>query len=169
VIALSAVALFTNSAANAASTTAKIEQYQRKTDALIEVTHQRQRLMDASVTPTSRSYRRTHSARYAQWVYRYWRRTNRRVMSAYREVPFRDAWQCIHRYEGSWQDSGGPYYGGLQMDISFQSHYGGYLFATKGTADHWTPLEQMWVAARAYRSGRGFYPWPATARMCGLL
>jgi hypothetical protein len=27
----------------------------------------------------------------------------------------------------------------------------------------------MWVAERAYRSGRGFYPWPNTARACGLI
>ena len=66
-------------------------------------------------------------------------------------------------------DAGGPYYGGLQMDLGFQRHYGGYLLATKGTADRWTPVEQMWVAARAYRSGRGFYPWPSTARVCGLI
>ena len=79
------------------------------------------------------------------------------------------AWQCIHRYEGSWTDSGAPYYGGLQMDISFQQTYGWHLFRVKGTADHWTPLEQMWVAEKAYRSGRGFYPWPNTARACGLI
>ena len=79
------------------------------------------------------------------------------------------AWLCIHRYEGSWTDSGGPYYGGLQMDISFQQSYGWHLLRLKGTADHWTPLEQMWVAERAYRSGRGFYPWPNTARACGLI
>jgi hypothetical protein len=79
------------------------------------------------------------------------------------------AWLCIHGYEGSWTDSGGPYYGGLQMDISFQQSYGWHLLRRKGTADHWTPLEQMWVAERAYRSGRGFYPWPNTARACGLI
>ena len=73
---------------------------------------------------------------------------------------------CIHRYEGAWSDDGSPYYGGLQMDIGFQQHYGGMLLRTKGTADNWTPLEQMWVAERAYRSGRGFYPWPNTARYC---
>ncbi len=78
-------------------------------------------------------------------------------------------WLCIHRYEGSWTDAGGPYYGGLQMDISFQRHYGAYLLRAKGTANHWTPLEQMWVAERARRSGRGFYPWPNTARYCGLM
>jgi hypothetical protein len=81
----------------------------------------------------------------------------------------RRAWLCIHRYEGSWRDDGAPYYGGLQMDIGFQQHYGHVLLRTKGTADRWTPLEQMWVAEKAYRSGRGFYPWPNTARFCGLL
>ena len=75
----------------------------------------------------------------------------------------------IHRYEGDWSDGGSPYYGGLQMDVSFQASYGGVLLAKKGTAENWTPLEQMWVAERAYRSGRGFYPWPNTARACGLL
>jgi hypothetical protein len=43
------------------------------------------------------------------------------------------------------------------------------LLRRKGTADHWTPLEQIWVAEHAYRSGRGFYPWPNTARDCGLI
>jgi hypothetical protein len=81
----------------------------------------------------------------------------------------RSAWLCIHRYEGSWRDDGAPYYGGLQMDIGFQQHYGTMLLRSKGTADHWTPLEQMWIAERAYRSGRGFYPWPNTARYCGLI
>jgi hypothetical protein len=79
------------------------------------------------------------------------------------------AWLCIHRYEGSWEETNTPYYGGLQMDISFQEHYGGVLLRSKGTADRWTPLEQMWVAEKAYRSGRGFYPWPSTARACGLI
>ena len=81
----------------------------------------------------------------------------------------RRAWLCIHRYEGSWGDEGSPYYGGLQMDLGFQRHYGRVLLRTKGTADHWTPLEQMWIAEKAYRAGRGFYPWPNTARYCGLI
>ncbi len=55
------------------------------------------------------------------------------------------------------------------MDISFQRHYAPRVLRTKGTADRWSPLEQMWVAERAYRSGRGFYPWPNTARYCGLI
>lgn len=76
-------------------------------------------------------------------------------------------WLCIHRYEGSWADSGSPYWGGLQMDLSFQQTYGGWLLRHKGTADHWSPLEQIWVAVRASHS-RGFTPWPSTARDCGL-
>jgi hypothetical protein len=55
------------------------------------------------------------------------------------------------------------------MDIGFQRRYGGYLLRKKGTADNWTPLEQMWVAERALQAGRGFYPWPNTARYCGLI
>jgi hypothetical protein len=77
------------------------------------------------------------------------------------------AWMCIHHYEGSWTDSGGPYWGGLQMDYGFQATYGSWLLRHKGTADHWSPLEQIWVAVRASHS-RGFSPWPNTARYCGV-
>jgi hypothetical protein len=82
--------------------------------------------------------------------------------------PHLSAFLCIHRFEGSWRDGGGPYYGGLQMDLGFQRTYAPALLRTKGTADHWTPLEQIWTAEKAARS-RGFYPWPNTARTCGLI
>jgi hypothetical protein len=84
-------------------------------------------------------------------------------------VPHRSAWLCIHRFEGSWTDPNPPYYGGLQMDLGFQRRYAPALYRMKGTANHWTPLEQMWAAERAHRAGRGFYPWPNTARYCGLI
>ena len=87
----------------------------------------------------------------------------------YAGPPHYSSWMCIHHYEGSWTDPAAPYYGGLQMDLSFQRSYGYVLYRLKGTANHWTPLEQMWVAEKAYRSGRGFWPWPNTARACGLL
>jgi hypothetical protein len=77
-------------------------------------------------------------------------------------------WMCIHRYEGAWNDPNPPYWGGLQMDLAFMEAYGSNLLRTKGTADHWTPLEQMWVAENAWQS-RGFWPWPTTARYCGLI
>lgn len=78
-------------------------------------------------------------------------------------------WLCIHHYEGSWTaNTGNGYYGGLQMNWGFMQTYGPALLARKGTADHWTPAEQMMVAERA-RQTRGYWPWPNTARMCGLL
>jgi hypothetical protein len=113
--------------------------------------------------------RQVASAGTREQAYVAWRRTARSTLRRAAHPPYLRSWRCIHRYEGSWRDGGGPYYGGLQMDLDFQRHYGRYLLTTKGTADRWTPLEQMWVAARAYRSGRGFYPWPNTARACGLL
>ena len=81
-----------------------------------------------------------------------------------------DAFQCIHRYEGAWtSNTGNGYYGGLQMDVPFQARYGGDFLARWGTADNWPVWAQIQAAADAYRSGRGFTPWPNTARACGLL
>jgi hypothetical protein len=90
----------------------------------------------------------------------------RRVLNS---PPHRRAWECIHRYEGSWKDTGAPYYGGLQMDWGFMSTYGGWLLTRRGPANNWSPAQQMWVAERALAHGRGFYPWPNSARMCGLI
>lgn len=91
--------------------------------------------------------------------------------------PHYSSWICIHGFEGSWSDPGSPYYGGLQMDIGFQSAYKSafirtwglsYAYLVQGTADSWQPIVQMWVAEEAYKS-RGFYPWPNTARYCHLI
>jgi hypothetical protein len=84
------------------------------------------------------------------------------------------AWLCIHRHErdprqGWATATGNGFFGGLQMNLGFQRTYGHDLLRKKGTANRWTALEQIWVAERAYRSGRGFYPWPNTARYCGLI
>ena len=98
-----------------------------------------------------------------------WRRLVARVRHQAQNPPHKRAWLCIHRFEGAWHDPNAPYYGGLQMDVQFQRTYAAAVFRRKGTADHWTPLEQMWAAERAHRSGRGFYPWPNTARYCGLI
>lgn len=92
-------------------------------------------------------------------------------------------WRCIQRHErnpeqGWATKTGNGYYGGLQMDWDFMSTYGppvlGYdtaeeMFARRGTADQWHPLEQMAVAQYAKDSGRGYYPWPNTARFCNLI
>lgn len=90
------------------------------------------------------------------------------------------SWLCINRFEGSWTDSGDPYWGGLQMDRGFMATYGSdFIWRHQGgLANTWTPLEQM-IAANRARVGldwrgrhvrvRGFYPWPTTARYCGLI
>jgi hypothetical protein len=128
-----------------------------------------QTVMGVHTTKTNRSYMRTHSARYRAWVLNYWKTIYKKTLSRFQNPPYESAWYCIHRFEGSWQDHGAPYYGGLQMDLGFQGTYGAYLLRLKGTADNWTPLEQMWVASKAAMSGRGFYPWPNSARICGLI
>jgi hypothetical protein len=100
---------------------------------------------------------------------RFWRRSAGYARRLAVRVPHKSGWLCIHRYEGSWTDSGDPYWGGLQMDRGFMYRYAPRLLLRRGLANHWTALEQMWVAERAHRSGRGFYPWPSTAHYCGLL
>ncbi len=79
------------------------------------------------------------------------------------------AFLCIHRYEGSWTDPGAPFWGGVQMDYDFMATYGGPFLRAWGTADHWPPYIQVAVAEYARLSGRGYAPWPNTARACGLL
>jgi Transglycosylase-like domain len=80
------------------------------------------------------------------------------------------AFLCIHHYEGAWNaNTGNGYYGGLQMDRRFQSLYGSDYVARWGTADNWPAWAQLQAAVRAYEAGRGFYPWPNTARACGLI
>jgi hypothetical protein len=80
------------------------------------------------------------------------------------------SFMCIHRYEGAWNaNTGNGYYGGLQMDLTFQGIYGADFLRRWGTADNWPPWAQIEAGVRAYRSGRGFYPWPNTARACGLI
>jgi hypothetical protein len=133
-----------------------------------------QRLMGKPRTPTSYSERTTTSAAYRVWVRELWRTRLTVAQTRAESPPHRAGWLCIHRHERDpaqgWQTrTGNGYYGGLQMDLGFQRAYGPELLRTKGTADRWSAVEQMWVAERAHRSGRGFYPWPNTARACGLI
>jgi hypothetical protein len=79
------------------------------------------------------------------------------------------AWLCIHNGEGAWNsNTGNGYYGGLQMDYGFMSSYGGEYMKQWGTADNWPVWAQINAARRARDSGRGYSPWPNTARACGL-
>lgn len=127
-----------------------------------------QQLMGVRRTPTAGRVLAEMSVPDVKRAVLLWKGRAAAARRAAQRPPHLRAFLCIHRYEGSWTDGGAPYYGGLQMDLTFQETYAPGLVRTKGTADHWTPLEQIWTAEKALRS-RGFYPWPNTARSCGLL
>jgi hypothetical protein len=146
----------------------------RKIDTVRTATWRMQRLMGTRPYRTSYSAQDSPKLAYQRWVLGVWQRRHARTQRQFQRPPRKRAWLCIHRYERhpqmGWRtNTGNGYYGGLQMDIHFQRLYSLGLLRRKGTADKWTPLEQMWVAERAYRAGRGFYPWPNTARACGLI
>jgi hypothetical protein len=75
------------------------------------------------------------------------------------------AFMCIHRYEGAWDDDGAPYWGGLQFGWSEWQRFGGNFAPSANLA---SPAEQI-AAGVAYWRVAGFSPWPRTARACGLL
>jgi hypothetical protein len=130
-------------------------------------------------TRASESFRTTRSADYRRWALHLWQeRAARAALGVANHAPARrlasagltSAFMCIHRYEGPWNaNTGNGFYGGLQMDWSFMRAHGGDFLARWGTADRWPAWAQIEAAARAHRSGRGFYPWPNTARACGLM
>lgn len=133
-----------------------------------------ERLMRIRRTRATRAAERTNDADHRRALLEWWkRRAAMRARQAY-SLPRLRAWHCIHLHERNpeqgWRtNTGNGFYGGLQMNLHFQRTYGRDLLRRKGTADRWRPIEQIWVAERAYRSGLGFTPWPNTARYCGLL
>ena len=142
----------------------------RKTAVYRRATWHWESVMGVPRTRPARKQPRTLALAYRRWVLELWQHRAARAWRRAISPPHKTDWLCIHRYEAGWHaNTGNGYYGGLQMDISFQRRYGWNLLRRKGTADRWTPLEQMWVAEHAHRSGRGFYPWPNTARYCGLI
>jgi hypothetical protein len=133
-----------------------------------EATWHWQRVMGVPRTPSAGRVLARMSTSDLGRAARLWRTRAAELEQRAQHPPHLREWLCIHRFEADWRDRAAPYWGGLQMDITFQRRYGPMLLRTKGTADHWTPLEQIWVAERARRT-RGFWPWPNTARACGLL
>ena len=141
---------------------AKIARYRRET-------WRWEKLMRAPRSSFANAAARSNDPEFRRAVLRMWRVKAAKRRRQASNPPRLRAWLCIKRYEASWDDPHPPYYGGLQMDLAFQRTYGPELLRQKGTADRWLPIEQMWVAERAYSSGRGFTPWPNTARSCGFL
>jgi hypothetical protein len=142
---------------------------EEQTDLFRAETWRWQTLMGTPRSPAHVNHPRADVA-YRTWVLRLW---HRRALHARRQAdrpPHKRHWLCIQGHEADWDaNTGNGYYGGLQMDLGFQRRYGTFLLRRKGTADRWAPLEQMWVAERALRAGRGFFPWPNAARICGAL
>ncbi len=129
-----------------------------------------ERVIGLPHTSTATSADPSPDPAYRRWVRNLWRQRATRIARKGQHPPHRAQWLCLHRYEGAWNaNTGNGYYGGLQMNLAFQRVFGAYLLRKKGTADKWTPAEQMWVAERAHASGAGFLPWPNTARICGLI
>ncbi|MGH3072615.1 MAG: transglycosylase family protein [Gaiellaceae bacterium] len=159
---------------HAAGATSTLSTQLRAIDRYRTETWRWQKLMSKPRTPTLYSERSSRDAAYLHWVRRLWARRAAQAERQAQHPPHRRQWLCIHRYErhprqGWATRTGNGYYGGLQMDLAFQRLYGRELLRRKGTADRWTAAEQMWVAERAHRSGRGFHPWPNTGRYCGLI
>jgi hypothetical protein len=127
-----------------------------------------QRLSGATLTQTAGRTLSAMAVSDLERTVQVWEHRAVRAHEVAQHPPHFQQWMCIHHYEGAWNDVGGPYWGGLQMSLGFQQTYGNWIYRRKGTADHWTPLEQMWTAENALKS-RGFWPWPNTARICGLL
>jgi hypothetical protein len=94
------------------------------------------------------------------------------LRAAVRQRSLRSVWYgllCIHGHEGAWASStGNGYFGGLQMDSSFQRTYGKPLLDTLGSANRWPAEAQLAVGVVAFYSGRGYGPWPNTRRACGI-
>jgi hypothetical protein len=122
-----------------------------------------------AVTPSAPGCQRGGHAVHEAWMER-----GGHAVVVLAPLPHLRVWECIHPKEGAWNDTGDPYWGGLQMDRSFMAAYGadferehaGEGWGGLGFADAWTPREQMEAAERAYRA-RGLTPWPLTRIGCG--
>ena len=102
---------------------------------------------------------------------RWWQRQHRRAISLERHYPWTQAWyqaaMCVHQGEGAWNsNTGNGFYGGMQFDYTTWLSNGGGRFAEY--AHLASPLEQLTVTWWTWQR-RGWYPWPNTARACGLL
>jgi hypothetical protein len=90
------------------------------------------------------------------WLQRtakYWHKRRQHAAYLAHHPPHKGLWLCIHRQEGSWTDNGSnnPHWGGLQMGWWFMKTYARKLLVRFGKANNWPPLQQIWVAERAFK------------------
>jgi hypothetical protein len=166
-IALTALVFFIGGTSTAQAQS-NSRQVRKQITNVIKNTQYRQAIIGMRQTPTRYQYKHLAGGG-LQYVYRKWVRIASFTWRVFTNPPHKNSWYCIHHFEGSWSDSDDPYWGGLQMDRGFMKTYAPLVLRHRGFANRWSPLEQMWVAERAHRSGRGFGPWPNTAHYCGLL
>ncbi len=169
-----------------------IKQLRRLIDLRRQTTWQWQDTALASRTPSHFNERRTIGVQYLRWLHNLWERRSARARETTLNPPHLSLWLCIQsgvlggKWDGlvhlrggtkvsygeaSWFDNGSPYWGGLQMGQWFHSNYGGPLYRRYGTANNWRPIQQIWVAERAYaREGYSkrwlSRQWPNTAPPC---
>ena len=121
-------------------------------------------------SPPGRIEMRTTGVEYLQWMAARMHQRNLHYLAIrHRRFP---KLRCIHSYEGSWSayNSAGPYYGGFQMNAGFMQRWGADKLHKYGGRDarYWSPRDQMAVASRAV-AHIGYWSWPNTAAMCGLV
>lgn len=141
----------------------------------VSATHRWQARHDAPLSVAGHASKSPGCA-YVRWAARRWQKHSRQAHREYLAwfTATYAKWACIHSHEGSWQDENLPQMGGLQFDPDFQSTYGSEFIKAYGDAGNWPVYAQLLAAERAYHgyhgyAGRGFYPWPNTARACGLI
>lgn len=119
-------------------------------------------------TPSAHMERRTSSLSFLAWIDRLWIRRQKAAsrLRAQPRIAHLRLWLCIHRREGAWNDSGDPYWGGLQMSRPWGK--GSYYVYR---ADLLSPTEQMRKAELGYRAS-GYSSawlegqWPNTSPPC---
>jgi hypothetical protein len=87
------------------------------------------------------------------WSWKVWIRRHRiaHKMAKGTCLPAHNAlWECIHGGEGSWGDTGDPYWGGLQMHPG----WGGVHHASD-----LSPVQQKWLAEHELQKQKDPYYW----------
>jgi hypothetical protein len=170
----------------------KIRSLRRQIDENRKVTWRWQDTVLTARTPSRFKERQVTGIAYLRWLHKLWAQRRQAAIRRAKYPPHLMLWLCIksgirggrwdwlvHRRggvkvgegEASWFDDESPYWGGLQMGRWFQETYGGELYHRLGTANRWQPIQQIWVAERAFRS-EGYSvrwllgQWPNTAPPC---